>query len=255
MCILLTCYFLLSFSNSTSLQLLFGKIHDYFFLKVFGCSCFPCLRLYNTHKLNFRSLECIFIGYSPNHKGYKCLSLSGKVYVSKVVVFNEYNFPCLSKFFHNHSTLSLPFASSPVLSFQLFDDFFALSHNTTDCVTNSNVVCDQAGTRNTGSIDNLAAFDVVQHTGEITTSDNTIARAISIPSPLNQTDDNINEVHYESFRESPISNVIESVCNTNAHPMITRAKSSIVKPKVFVIDLIPKTSKQALSNEKWAAAI
>src|ERR1044072_7297090 len=66
---------------------------DYKFLKIFGCSCYPLLRPYNSTKLSFRSSECIFLGYSTQHKGYKCLASTGRIYISKDVLFNEFRFP------------------------------------------------------------------------------------------------------------------------------------------------------------------
>lgn len=80
--------------NDSPLHRLFGTNPNYAFLKSFGCLCFPCLRSYNSHKLEFRSVPCVFIGYSPNHKGYKCLdSHTGRVYISRHVWFDEMVFP------------------------------------------------------------------------------------------------------------------------------------------------------------------
>jgi hypothetical protein len=63
-------------------------------LRIFGCACWPNLHPYNKHKLSFRSKECVFIGYSALHKGYKCLDIdSGRVYISRDVIFDEGVFP------------------------------------------------------------------------------------------------------------------------------------------------------------------
>lgn len=77
---------------------LFKHKIDYAFLRVFGCACCPLLRPYNKNKLQFRSQECIFLGYSPMHKGYKCLSSDDRIYISKYVVFNEAKFPYCDMF-------------------------------------------------------------------------------------------------------------------------------------------------------------
>jgi hypothetical protein len=90
---------------------LFNTSPDYLFLKTFGCSCWPNLRPYNTHKLQPRSTQCVFLGYSLIHKGYKCLHLpSNRLYISRDVVFDENTFP-----FHKYSSSSppIPSKSSP----------------------------------------------------------------------------------------------------------------------------------------------
>ena len=77
---------------------LFNVAPDYTFLRVFGCACYPLLRPYNSHKLEFRSKKCVFLGYSSNHHGYRCLDLdSNKVYTSRHVVFDELSFPFRDK--------------------------------------------------------------------------------------------------------------------------------------------------------------
>lgn len=60
---------------------------------MFGCLIFPYIRPYNDHKLQSQYLPCTFLSYSSSHKGYKCLSSSGKVFISRHVVFDETKFP------------------------------------------------------------------------------------------------------------------------------------------------------------------
>ena len=73
---------------------LFQEQPNFSFLHVFGCACWPNLRPYNKYKLQFRSKKCVFLGYSTLHKGYKCLDTSsGRVYISRDVVFDESVFP------------------------------------------------------------------------------------------------------------------------------------------------------------------
>ena len=86
---------------------LFNTSPDYLFLKTFGCACWPNLCPYNTHKLQPRSSQCVFLGYSLLHKGYKCLHLPlNRLYISRDVVFDETTLP-----FQKSSPSSPPFPS------------------------------------------------------------------------------------------------------------------------------------------------
>jgi histone deacetylase 1/2 len=94
---------------------LFQSQPDYSQIKVFGCLCFPHLRTYNRHKLQFRSSPCVYLGVSPQHKGHKCLDSQGRVYISKDVIFHELKFPYMSLFGTDsaasltlHNSLSYP---------------------------------------------------------------------------------------------------------------------------------------------------
>ena len=97
------------------------KIPDYTKLNFFGCACYPNTRSYNAHKFQFRSEEWTFLGYSFKHKGYKCLTKSDRIYISRDVLFNEYCFP-FSKIYcsmPSHSPLAskLKNATRPMNSF------------------------------------------------------------------------------------------------------------------------------------------
>jgi hypothetical protein len=72
---------------------LFGIHPSYDHLRVFGCACYPNLASTAPHKLAPRSTRCVFLGYSPDHKGYQCLDLtSHRVLISRHVVFDESDF-------------------------------------------------------------------------------------------------------------------------------------------------------------------
>jgi len=60
---------------------------------------------YNSHKLQYRSLQCVFLGYSFQNKGYLCLDpLIGRVYVTPHVVFDETKFLFLTPSLTSDST-------------------------------------------------------------------------------------------------------------------------------------------------------
>jgi hypothetical protein len=73
---------------------LFGSPPSYEHLRVFGCTCYPNTSSTTPHKLSPRSIRCVFLGYSSDHKGYRCLDLStNRLIVSRHVVFDEASFP------------------------------------------------------------------------------------------------------------------------------------------------------------------
>ena len=81
-------------SNTSPFQKLFNSTPNYQKLRTFGCLCFPWLRPYAPNKLENRSLPCVFIGYSLTQSAYQCLDpLTGRIYVSRHVRFNETQFP------------------------------------------------------------------------------------------------------------------------------------------------------------------
>lgn len=80
--------------DKTPFELLFGKRPDYSLLRTFGCLCFPYLRDYAPNKLSPKSSPCVFLGYSPLHKGFRCLQRqTQRVYISRHVQFYETIFP------------------------------------------------------------------------------------------------------------------------------------------------------------------
>jgi hypothetical protein len=73
---------------------LFDSAPSYEHLHVFGCACYPNIATTALHKPTPRSTRCVFLGYSTNHKGYRCLDLStNRLIVSRHVVFYEDSFP------------------------------------------------------------------------------------------------------------------------------------------------------------------
>jgi hypothetical protein len=78
----------------TSLHHLLGATPNYSNLRVFGCACWPNLRPYNSHKLQFLSTRCAFLGYINLHKGFKCLEIATcHVYILRDIILDESIFP------------------------------------------------------------------------------------------------------------------------------------------------------------------
>ncbi|KAJ0048163.1 hypothetical protein Pint_16235 [Pistacia integerrima] len=89
--ILTTCYLI----NSTPLKFLkknFPHLRNMTMmdLKTFGCTVFVHIPTHLRSKLDPRAERCVFLGYAPNKRGYKCLNpKTGKIYFSMDVVFLE----------------------------------------------------------------------------------------------------------------------------------------------------------------------
>jgi transposase InsO family protein len=76
--------------NKSPFEALFGQKPNYLKLKTFGCICYPFTRPYNTHKLQPKSIPCVFIGYSLAQNAYHCLEpTTNRLYLSRHVLFDE----------------------------------------------------------------------------------------------------------------------------------------------------------------------
>jgi hypothetical protein len=76
---------------------LFGTTPPYAHLRVFGCACYPNTSTTTLYKLAPRSCRCVFLGYSSDHKRYRCLDLTtNHLLMSRHVVFDESSFPFAS---------------------------------------------------------------------------------------------------------------------------------------------------------------
>ncbi|GJT12783.1 ribonuclease H-like domain-containing protein [Tanacetum coccineum] len=75
-------------NNEIPFTKLYNQTPTYEHFRVFGCLCYPHVDV--SHKLEPRSIPCIFLGYPANHRGYRCLDLaSNKIIISRHVWFDE----------------------------------------------------------------------------------------------------------------------------------------------------------------------
>ena len=233
-------------SNISHFQKLFGHLSNYSFLRNFGCSCYPHLRPYNTHKLQFHSCKCLVLGYSSAHKGYLCLHPSSQVFISRNVIFNELEFPYIELFSSlgndssSQTTHMLPSLSSTVRI------------STTILVSNMH------------QPPIMASFEAI--------------KAKNHSQPHDQLEEHVihSGLTTTTFPQSkqPFQPIIIQPCqqpvltfepNPYTHPMVTRSKAGIYKPKFFNVlkhPLIvfsalaePLSIKQALSDPNWKKAM
>jgi hypothetical protein len=74
-------------SAPTPHHALFGTPPRYDHLRVFGCACYPNTTATAPHKLAPRSTLCVFLGYSPDHKGYRCYDLTSRRVLTSPLCF------------------------------------------------------------------------------------------------------------------------------------------------------------------------
>lgn len=114
-------------SSSIQHEIPYTRLHNqpptYSHLRVFGCLCYPNMQATSKHKLAPRSTTCIFLGYLPSHKGYRCLDLSTRrIIISRHVTFDESAFP--------FAATSAASPSSASLDFLLDDDMVSVPCST-----------------------------------------------------------------------------------------------------------------------------
>lgn len=199
-------------------QKLYGIKPDYSLLKIFGCQCFPCLQAYNSHKLEYHSTPCLFLGYSSLHKGYKCLGpTTGRLYISRHVIFHEHVLPSLVRP-NVRSTSKIPFHTSP--------SSLQPTHSSST-ITQPSVLANPSSTP-------------------------TISSPIISVSPQLP----VEPIPLSLPNSSPPSSL--PYLPQNTHPMTTRAKSGIFKPKIFMVnadDAVPLSVNEALAHPEWAQAV
>ncbi|KAL3634075.1 hypothetical protein CASFOL_021129 [Castilleja foliolosa] len=248
-----TAVFLINRVPAKSLQFespfekLFKQKPDYTCLKVFGCLCYPHMRPYNKHKLEYRSTAGVFLGYNAQYKGYKVLLPSGKVIITRHIVFDEENFPFLSKTAGQGSDVH---HSQPI---------FASTEPT---------VASFPATYQSHTQSPLPSFDHAQKTpeeeenslsiskshGSVQSDESFATEPLRIePPPLDQNDHSSCRMMHSS------ENNATGFRNTNQHPMVTRAKAGIYKPKVLSAEVVgefePKNVNDALEIPVWREAM
>ncbi|GMI72814.1 hypothetical protein HRI_000950700 [Hibiscus trionum] len=211
----------------------FKKKPDLNFLKVYGCQCFPLTRPYNSHKLEYRSKPCVFLGYCANQHGYKCLSKDGRVYVSRHVKFNENFFP-----FSKRSSAT---------------SFFQEDQNSS---VSAKFVCPvkAATVPSSGSLSkDVAAGSGASDVAVGQTADTSSGADVAEHSPLTDVGSAVS-----SSSSSSSSYKSSSSSSSGGHHMVTRSKAGVFKPKVFYTEasaVEPKNVHQAMKSEEWKDAV
>lgn len=207
---------------------------DYKILKSFGCSCFPNIRPYNTHKFDFHTIKCVFIGYSPIHKGYKCLSSSGKIYVARDMVFDENTYP--------------------------FGTLINLNTNEPKLTTNTQLLpCTFKIPIISGdSNDNGSHQFNSQHHQDCSDQDTSNQTSVNIFSNSQNENSSAMQIQIPETSQTQTHTQIINNQTLSTHHMTTRSKSGIFKPKMYqaqVEEAELSDVQTAMTSEKLRQAI
>lgn len=230
-------------------QVLFSKTPNYQFLKIFGVSCFPCIRPYQHHKFDFHSIKCVNLGYSEAHKGYKCLSPHGRIYITRHVIFNEHEFPSVSGFLNTRQPEQFVTLHTPHTWFNLPSGLITLdSRSGLSPISAESSSSVPAASPSSSSSDRCHSVVSPSLLGSPVSVDSVIPN--DAPSSANEA---MSSPSVLPTAPAPVVSV---------HPMITRAKDGIFKPRTFVghaafthSSCLPASAQIALQHEGWKHAM
>ncbi|KAG7543090.1 Ribonuclease H-like superfamily [Arabidopsis thaliana x Arabidopsis arenosa] len=275
---------------------LFQQPPNYQKLRVFGCLCYPWLRPYATNKLDNRSSMCVFLGYSLTQSAYLCFEVStGRIYTSRHVQFVEETFPFAKKctaatdMFSETQTVQ-PLNVIPVLT---RPTHIAPSnvppcsgpHPSSASPPNSQPSSSPAPMSSSSTSPNVDhVSDQVSSQAQVSASgpsqtgpnptetNNPLSPQIQSPPTSSSSNTSFTPSHHSADQtpsptppnNSPVSIPQPPPPPQNVHPMRTRAKNQITKPKTKfslttaltpVMPVIPTTVAQALKDPNWRNAM
>jgi hypothetical protein len=205
---------------------LYSKDPDYQSLKVFGCQCFPLLRPYSAHKLEYRSKPCVFLGY--HFAGYKCMDpITKKVYLSRHVIFDENSFPA-----KDIATSQLP-SKINAKGDSSFSQFFPLSSLDFISSTPTNVSRSDHGAATSPTRTNSPPTTPMAVTPHLDNSPSSSISSTSSSSSGTLSSSTLSTIAPQepvSVSSAPQNQIVPIL---NSHPMVTRSKTGSLRPKSF----------------------
>ncbi|OMO61286.1 Reverse transcriptase, RNA-dependent DNA polymerase [Corchorus capsularis] len=258
-------------NNHSPFQLLFKPYLNYSKLRVFGYLCYPWLRPYSKNKLDF-------VGYSDHQSAYKCFDFTAnKFYTSRHVVFveNEFSFPSSSiasdlrhkdSSFLSVSPNLIQLQTSPTSSMQQAPQLLAPNVSAQPLVSSS---------LDFPTVNSSPVFLAIIDSLDFPVASTDMAPSLPTAShsaPSDTAADCGNSSMIGSAKNIVLASstvgtakghVIVHKHVANAHPMKTRSKDIIFKPKSvqlttkhpLSVPLEPTSVSQALKEESWRKAM
>jgi histone deacetylase 1/2 len=197
------------------------------------------------------------MGFSPQHKGHKCLDGQGRVYISKDVVFHELKFPYMS-LFGTTSTTSETLHNSLGYPAQLH--FPSQTETVPTSPDNSNTTIPISQSQHSPQHQNTPDSSTPINFNTPNSPNDQLNHNSSIPHNTPQTTSPLSPSQTNELITQPISSQSTpqpppNISHHNNHHMITRGKTGNLKPKVFLTEVAPQNVKLALSNSRWLQAM
>ncbi|KAM0982243.1 hypothetical protein ACFX2A_015487 [Malus domestica] len=187
-------------------------------LKIFGTAVYPYLRPYNVNKLQARSDECVFLGYSIGYKGVLCYNRNTqRLLLSRHVIHDENVFP----FKKSHSSVHI---SSPVVSSQQ-----ELPRMRYIVVPNSSTPTREEIGGNDQSVDmhSMASQSSSLSSSPVLHSSSDIQATTLHPSPSSSQVLPVLDLDQNQVSSSPV------IHTSSEHNMVTRLKSGVLQRKDY----------------------